>query len=176
MVEPMVMEGDASFHPPKNSKSSLNRNSFFNAYLICSSICAIAGLIISAISLHKANELKAFQFSRTITDLDRTFNSTIYAITSNNTLGPACEKAPIELITGQTSIPGQCVTVTTSDTMWVTRLAINCVPIAYKSANCTGTHREIGDITAPYCVAAAGAGMLGGDHGDWFESVKLVCS
>jgi hypothetical protein len=175
MVEPMVVEGDTPY-PTKYSKSSLSRTSFFNAYLICSSICAIAGLIIGAVSLHKANELEAFQSSRSITDLDRTFNSTIYAIASNGTFNPACDDAPIELITGQTSIPGQCVTVTAGYTMWVTRLAFNCVPIAYESANCTGTQREVGGISAPSCVVAAGAGEVGGDSGDLFESFKLFCS
>ncbi|KAJ5189946.1 hypothetical protein N7491_008013 [Penicillium cf. griseofulvum] len=102
MVKPIEVS------PSKHPKSSLNRTSFFNAYLICSSICAIAGLIIGAISLHKANELKAFQFSRVITDLDRTFNSTIYTIADNGTSSPACDETPIELITGQTTIPGQC--------------------------------------------------------------------
>lgn len=171
----MTLEGDTQF-PSKNSKSSLNRNSFFNAYLICSSLCAIVGLIIGAVSLHKANEVKAFQSSRFITDLDRTFNSTIYAIASNGTSNPACDEASIELITGQTSIPGQCVTVTASYSMWVTRLAENCVPIAYESANCTGTKREIGDFSPPYCVVAAGAAMLDGDGGNLFESFKIFCS
>jgi hypothetical protein len=175
MVEPMTLERDAPL-PPKYSKSSLYRTSFFNAYLIFSSFCAIAGLIIGAVSLHKANEVKAFQSSRSITDLDRTFNSTIYAIASNGTSNPDCDEAPIELVTGQTSIPGQCVTVTASYTMWVTRLATNCVPIAYESANCTGTDREIGGISAPSCVVAAGASVLGGDAGDLFESFKVFCS
>ncbi|KAJ5796883.1 uncharacterized protein N7518_005423 [Penicillium psychrosexuale] len=174
MVEHMVMEGDTS-SPPKYSKSSSNRTSFFNAYLFCSSICAIAGLIIGAISLHKASEFKAFQFSQSITDLERTFNSTVYAITSNG-IGPACEDAPIELITGQTSIPSQCVTVTASDMMYVTRLAVNCVAIVYESANCTGTQAELGDFTPPSCIVAAGLGMLGGDGGDFYESFKVVCS
>jgi len=175
MVESMTLEGETQ-PPSRYSKSSSSRTSFLNAYLICSSICAIAGLIIGAVSLHKANEAKAFQFSRSITDLDRTFNSTIYAIASNGTFNPACDKAPIELITGQTSIPGQCVTVTASYTMWVTRLAVNCVPIAYENANCTGTENQIGDFTAPSCVVAAGASKLGGDSGDFFESFKVFCS
>ena len=169
------MEGDTSF-PPKYSKSSSNRSSFFNAYLFCSSICAIAGLVTGAVSLHKASEFKAFQFSQSVTDLDRTFNSTIYAIASNGGIGPACEDAPIDLITGQTSIPGQCVTVTANDMMYVTRLAINCAPIAYGSANCTGNQTEIGDFTAPSCIVAAGSGWLGGDDGDFFESFKVLCS
>jgi hypothetical protein len=58
----------------------------------------------------------------------------------------------------------------------VTRLSINCVPIAYEGANCTGTQREIGGITPPYCVIAAGAGMSGGDGGNVFQSVKLFRS
>lgn len=175
MVESMALEEDTHFQP-KYSKSSSSRTSLFNAYLICSSICAIAGLIIGAVSLHKVNEAKAFQLSRSITDLDRTFNSTIYAIASNGTVNPACDKAPTGLITGQTSIPDQCVTVTASYTMWVTRLASNCVPVAYRDANCTGTENQIGDFTAPSCVVAAGAGVLGGDSGDFFESFKVFCS
>ncbi|QQK45206.1 hypothetical protein Pdw03_0104 [Penicillium digitatum] len=168
------MEGDTSF-PSKSSKSPSNRNSFFNAYLICSSFCAVAGLITGAVSLHKVKELKAFEFSQTIMDLNRTFNSTVYAIADNGTFNPACNEAPIELITGQTSIPGQCVTVTASYTMWVARLAINCVPIAYESANCTGTQRKVGGVTAPDCVVAAGAGELSGKSNSMFESFKLYC-
>ncbi|KAJ5723124.1 hypothetical protein N7488_001159 [Penicillium malachiteum] len=171
MVEPMTLEEDTRF-TSKHSKSTLSRTSLFNAYLVCSSVCAITGLIIGAVSLHKANQARAFQSSRFITDLVRTFNSTIYAIASNGVSNPACDEAPTELITGQTSILGQCVTVTASYTMRVTRLASNCVPIAYESANCTGTKREIGEITALACVVAAGAVMLGGDAGDLFESFK----
>ncbi|KAJ5628479.1 hypothetical protein N7490_010707 [Penicillium lividum] len=162
--------------PSKYSKSSLNRSSIFNTYLLFSSLCAITGLIIGAVSLHKANEARAFQSSRYITDLDRTFNSTIYAIAQNGTSNPDCDKAPIELITGQTSILGQCVTVTASYSMWVTRLANNCVPIVYGSANCTGTEVEIGNTPVPGCVVAAGASELDGDAGDLFESFKYFCS
>ncbi|KAJ5638322.1 hypothetical protein N7490_008201 [Penicillium lividum] len=175
MVEPMILGEDTQL-PPKYPKSSLNRTSSFNAYLLLSSLCAITGLIIGAVSLHKANEVRAFQSSQFITDLDRTFNSTIYAIANNGTVNPDCDKAPIELITGQTSIPGQCVTVTASYTMWVTRLANNCVPIAYESANCTGAMEIIGNLSTPQCVVAAGAGVLGGDGGNVFESFKVFCS
>ncbi|KGO73874.1 hypothetical protein PITC_016400 [Penicillium italicum] len=58
MVELMVMKGDTSY-----SKSSWNRTSFFNAYLVWFSIGAIASPIFGAASLHKPKDLKAFQFS-----------------------------------------------------------------------------------------------------------------
>jgi hypothetical protein len=150
----------------------------FNAYLILSSLCAIAGLIIAAISLHTANEVMAFKSSLFTTDLERTFNSTAYAIANSGPNAPACDDLAAELVTGQTSMPGQCVTVADSYTMWVTRLAHNCAPYAYAQQNCTGAHREVTNTTfsLPSCVVAAGAGQLGGNSGDIFTSFQILCT
>jgi hypothetical protein len=151
----------------------------FNAYLILSSLCAIAGLIVAAVSLHLANELRAFKSSLFITDLGRTFNSSAYAIANSGPNAPACDNLTAESVTGQTSIPGQCVTVAESYTLWVTRLAQNCAPYVYAEENCNGTRRMVTNHaydTFPACVVAAAANELVGDGGDFFKSFQILCN
>lgn len=167
MVEPMGVEDGPLY---KGARPSTTRTSIFNVYLILSSLCAIARLIIAAFSLNTANELEAFKSSYFITDLERTFNSTMYAIANSDPNSLACDDLVAESVTSQTSIPGQCVTVLESYNMWVTRLAHNYAPYAYAQQNCTGTQRKIGSISAPSCVVVASAGDLGGDSGDFFKS------
>ena len=164
------------------SKRSSTRGSMLNAYLIFASLCALTALIISAISLHRANEALSFKSSLFIADLDRTFNSTVYAIADPGYGGfsPACSNLTAETVTGQTSIPGQCVTVTDSYNLWVTRLAKNCVPYVYAEANCTGTSRVATDYNftrgMPRCVVAAGAGDLKGDKNSTYNSFQILCT
>ncbi|KAF3399495.1 hypothetical protein DPV78_006637 [Talaromyces pinophilus] len=164
------------------SKQFSTRGSMLNAYLIFASLCALTALIISAISLHRANEALSFKSSLFIADLDRTFNSTVYAIADPGYGGfsPACSNLTAETVTGQTSIPGQCVTVTDSYNLWVTRLAKNCVPYVYAEANCTGTSRVATDYNftrgMPSCVVAAGAGDLKGDENSTYNSFQILCT
>lgn len=164
------------------SKQSSTRRSVLNAYLIFASLCALTALIISSISLHRANEALSFKSSIFIADLDRTFNSTVYAIADpgHGGFSPDCSNLTAETVTGQTSIPGQCVTVTDSYNLWVTRLAKNCVPYVYAEANCTGTSRGVTDYNftrgMPACVVAAGAGDLKGDENSTYNSFQILCT
>lgn len=175
MVEQLSVEESIS---RKGSRPSAARTLFFNVYLILSSFCAIAGLVIASVSLHTANELMDFKSSHFTTDLERTFNSTVYAIANSGPTAPACENLAAESVTGQTSIPGQCVTVADSWNMWVTRLAQNCAPYAYAQENCSGVHRQTTNITfgVPNCVVAAGAGELDGADGNFFRSFQILCT
>jgi hypothetical protein len=141
----------------------------------------LTALIISAISLHRANEALSFNSSLLITDFERTFNSTVYAIAdSTNPDKVDCSNTTAETITGQTSIAGQCVTVTDSYNLWVTRLAENCAPYVYAQANCTGTSRQAMNssftMSMPYCVVAAGAGELEGDKNSTYKSFQILCT
>lgn len=161
------------------SKQSSTRGSMLNAYLLFASLCAFTALIISAISLHRANEALSFKSSLLITDLERTFNSTVYAI-ADSTNSVDCSNTTAETITGQTSITGQCVTVTDSYNLWVTRLAENCAPYVYAQANCTGTSRQATNsnftMSIPHCVVAAGAGELEGDKNSTYKSFQILCT
>ncbi|KAJ5808581.1 hypothetical protein N7474_009850 [Penicillium riverlandense] len=172
MVEHLSIEESISM---KGSKPSAARISFFNVYLILSSFCAIAGLVIASVSLRTTTDFKSSQFT---TDLERTFNSTVYAIANSGPSAPSCENLAAESITGQTSIPGQCVTVADSWNMWVTRLAHNCAPYAYAQENCSGVRRQTLNITfgVPYCIFAAGAGELGGAGGNFYKSFQILCT
>lgn len=169
-----------SYFRKSTPKQSSTRSPMLNAYLIFASLCAISALVVSAISLHRANEALAFKSSTFATDLERTFNSTAYAIADSGTNDVACSNLTAETVTGQTSIPGQCVTVTDSYNLWVTRLAENCTPYVYADANCTGTSRPIEDgdhpIPVPQCVVAAGAGALKGNGGNTYNSFQIVCA
>jgi hypothetical protein len=176
MIEPLSIEQHAMKDSPKTSSF---RSSLLNAYLILASLCAISGLIISSISIHKANELMDFKSSHLISDLERTFNSTAYAFAQNSTTAAMCSyQSAAEWATGQTSIPGQCVTVTESYTLWVTRLAQNCAPYAYAQENCTGAIRQVTNhnFSVPSCVAAAGEGKLDSSDGDYFKSFQILCT
>ncbi|KAJ5491207.1 hypothetical protein N7539_002774 [Penicillium diatomitis] len=108
--------------------------------------------------------------------MERTFNSTVYAIAYGGPNAPACDHFSAEVVTGQTSIPGQCVSVADSYSMWVTRLAHNCVPYAYAQENCNGTSRKLGGISPPDCVVAAAAGDLAGKSGESFRSFQILCT
>lgn len=165
IVEPLVTEERIK------GLNSSTRSSIFNVYLALSPLCGIAGLSIAATSLHTANDVKTFQTSHFTTDLERTFNSTVYAIAKSEA-SVACSAA--ECVKGQTSIPGQCVTVADSYYMWVTRLAENCSPYAYAQENCTGTQGNLGHISAPDCVYAAGAAELDGAGGDIFKTLPAI--
>ncbi|RAO71280.1 uncharacterized protein BHQ10_007292 [Talaromyces amestolkiae] len=164
------------------AKQSSTRGSMLNAYLIFSSLCALTALVISAISLHRANEALSFKSSMFIADLERTFNSTAYAIADPGygAFRPDCSNLTAETVTGQTSTPGECVTVTDSYDLWVTRLAENCTPYVYADANCTGTSRPIADgnfpLKVPQCVVAAGSGDLKGDENSTYNSFQIVCT
>lgn len=180
MVERLSLEGYDP-KPGRQQQPSSFCRSLLNAYYLLASLCAITALILSAISLHKANQLTTFDNSSLfITDLERTFNSTVYAIARSSWSGPACSDLSAESVTGQTSIPGLCVNVAenSSNTMWVTRLAENCVPYAYAQQNCTGTSRGVTNSTfaKPECVVAVGSGELDGDGGDYFGSFQVLCT
>jgi hypothetical protein len=174
MVEPLSVD-DYTAGQKMSQRSTTTRSSFFNAYLIFSSLCAIAALVIAAVALHKANEGVAFRSSSFISDMERTFNSTVYAIANSGPNAPACQDLGAESVTGQTSIPGQCVTVAESYNMWVTRLASNCVPVIYGQENCTGVSREV-PVSPPTCVVAAGAAKLEGNGGNFYKSFKILCT
>ncbi|KAJ5160862.1 uncharacterized protein N7482_007866 [Penicillium canariense] len=174
MVEPLSVDDSGKF--PDKTKQSSMRSSIFNAYLFLTSLCAIIALVIAAVSLHKANEGAAFTSSLFMTDMERTFNSTVYAIANRGPNAPACDNFSAEVVTGQTSIPGQCVTVADSYSMWVTRLAQNCVPYAYAQENCTGTSRMMGDLSLPDCIINAAAGELAGKSGETFRSFQILCT
>lgn len=169
-----------SYIRKNTSKQSSTRSPMLNAYLLFASLCAIIALIVSAISLHRANEALSFKSSTFTTDLERTFNSTAYAIADSGTNDVACSNLTAETVTGQTSMPGQCVTVADSYNLWVTRLAENCTPYVYAEANCTGTNRPIADgnfpITVPQCVVAAGSGELKGDKNSTYNSFQILCT
>lgn len=174
MVEPLSVDDSGTF-PKKNDQSSM-RSTIFDAYLFLTSLCAIAALVIAALSLHRANEGTAFTNSPFTTDLERTFNSTVYAIANRGPNAAACDNFSAEVVTGQTSIPGQCVSVADSFTMYVTRLAPNCVPYAYAKENCTGAFRKLGGISIPSCVVNAAGGELAGQRGETFRSFQIVCT
>ncbi|KAJ5197989.1 uncharacterized protein N7498_007106 [Penicillium cinerascens] len=105
--------------------------------------------------------------------MERTFNSTVYAIAKSGPVGPAYDNSSAESVTGQTSIPGQCVTVAESYNLWVTRLAQNCAVYIYAQENCTGVDREMGYFSPPAFVVAAGAGYLDGKFDFGEESIGL---
>lgn len=175
MVERLSTDDYNGKIPPKQSST---RSPMLNAYLIFASLCALTALIISAISLHRANEATSFQSSLFTTDIERTFNSTVYAIADSGTNAAACSDFSAETVAGQTSIPGQCVNVADSYNMWVTRLAGNCAPYVYAQANCTGTTRQAtsSTLSLPDCVVAAGAGQLAGDGGNVYKSFQILCT
>ncbi|PWY78052.1 hypothetical protein BO94DRAFT_472656, partial [Aspergillus sclerotioniger CBS 115572] len=148
----------------------------FKAYLTLLSLCAVAALILAAISTHRANKLDTFRSSTFVTDLERIFNSTAYSLSNWSPYDSECGFHSAERFTGQTTLPGQCVTVTNSYTLWVTRLAENCTPYVYAQENCTGASRAIAPVILPSCVVGAGAGELGGSDGSSFKSFQISCT
>ncbi|PYI05619.1 hypothetical protein BO78DRAFT_408022 [Aspergillus sclerotiicarbonarius CBS 121057] len=171
MAEPLSIE-----EPPAYPKvgPSRTRGLLFGAYHTLLSLCAVAALILSAISMHKINSFKSSPF---VTDLERIFNSTAYAIPSNSVNSFSCDEYPKgELFTGQTTLPGQCVTATNAITLWVTRLAENCTPYIYAQENCTGVSSALSGLSIPACIIDAGEEHLGGSDGDQFKSFQILCN
>lgn len=165
MAEHSSIEEGTS-HSGKGSKPSTTSSTIFNAYLVLSSLCALAALVVASISLHTANEFKAFKSSHFTTDLERTFNSTVYAIMPNTSSDATLFPYPAaKFVTGQTSIPGQCVTVADSQSMLVSRLAPNCSPYAYAQENCAGQN-----LIAPMMpVGVSGFSFV-------FKSFQILCT
>ncbi|GKZ30053.1 hypothetical protein AbraIFM66950_007574 [Aspergillus brasiliensis] len=59
--------------------------------------------------MKKTQELENFKSSLFISDLERIFNSTAYAIANSGSDAPACDDYSVETITGQTTLPGEII-------------------------------------------------------------------
>ncbi|RAL04261.1 uncharacterized protein BO80DRAFT_231341 [Aspergillus ibericus CBS 121593] len=173
MVEPLSVEEPPAYPKPGPSRAG---SFLFRTYLTFLSLCAVAALILAAISTHRTRELDVFKSSLFVTDLVRIFNSTAYAISDTSSYDSECGAHPAERFTGQTTLPGQCVTVPDSLTLWVTRLADNCTPYIYAQENCTGAWKGIELLGTPACIVGAGEGDLAGSEGDQFRSFQISCT
>ncbi|OJJ68347.1 hypothetical protein ASPBRDRAFT_47286 [Aspergillus brasiliensis CBS 101740] len=175
MVERLFVEQLPS--PSKQHSGMANiRTRLFNIFIILLSLCAAAALIVASIAMKKTQELENFKSSLFISDLERIFNSTAYAIANNGPDAPACDDYSAEMITAQTTLPGVCVSVKESYNMWVTRLGDNCVPYVFAQENCTGASRGFEDLATPSCIVAAGGGRLSGESGDFYRSFQISCT
>ncbi|GLB11581.1 hypothetical protein AtubIFM57258_008451 [Aspergillus tubingensis] len=175
MVEPNTVEQNP-ISSKGNSRISKTKTLLFNIFIIILSLCAVVALIVASIAMKKTQELENFKSSLFISDLERIFNSTAYAIANSGPDAPACSNLTAETITGQTTLPGVCVSVKESYDMWVTRLADNCAPYLFAEENCTGAFREFDKLATPACIVAAGGGRLSGKEGNFYRSFQISCT
>ncbi|OJZ83611.1 hypothetical protein ASPFODRAFT_49017 [Aspergillus luchuensis CBS 106.47] len=175
MAEPISVE-QIPISSKQNSRMSKTKTLLFNIFIILLSLCAVVALIVASIALKKTQELEDFKSSLFISDLAHIFNSTAYAIAKSGPDAPACSDLNAETITGQTTLPGDCVSVKESYDMWVTRLADNCAPYLFAEENCTGAFREFGKMATPSCIVAAGGGRLSGKEGNFYRSFQISCT
>ncbi|CAK43110.1 uncharacterized protein BO96DRAFT_466593 [Aspergillus niger CBS 101883] len=161
MVERFSIE-QISASSRQKSGMSKTKTLLFTILITLLSLCTAAALIVASIAMKKTQELEDFRSSLFISDLERIFNSTAYAIANSGPDAPACHDYTAETITGQTTLPGICVSVEESYNMWVTRLADNCTPYIFAEENCTGVSRGFEKIATPTCIVAAGGGRLSG--------------
>ncbi|GFN10721.1 uncharacterized protein AtWU_00516 [Aspergillus tubingensis] len=175
MVERFSVE-QISASSKQMSGMSKTKTLLFNIFIIFLSLCAVVALIVASIAMKKTQELENFKSSLFISDLERIFNSTAYAIANSGADAPACSNLTAETITGQTTLPGVCVSVKESYDMWVTRLADNCAPYTFAEENCTGAFRNFGKVATPACIVAAGGGRLSGKDGNFYRSFQISCT
>ncbi|BCR98291.1 uncharacterized protein AKAW2_31610S [Aspergillus luchuensis] len=175
MVEPISVE-QIPISSKQNSRMPKTKTLLFNILLILLSLCAVVALIVASIALKKTQELGDFKSSLFISDLERIFNSTAYAIAKSGPDAPACSNLTAETVTGQTTLPGDCVSVKESYDMWVTRLADNCAPYLFAEEDCTGAFREFEKLATPACIVAAGGGRLSGKEGNFYRSFQISCT
>ncbi|GAT21164.1 similar to An18g00340 [Aspergillus luchuensis] len=104
MVEPISVE-QIPISSKQNSRMPKTKTLLFNILLILLSLCAVVALIVASIALKKTQELGDFKSSLFISDLERIFNSTAYAIAKSGPDAPACSNLTAETVTGQTTLP-----------------------------------------------------------------------
>lgn len=175
MVERFSIE-QISASSRQKSGMSKTKTFLFTIFITLLSLCTAAALIVASVAMKKTQELEDFRSSLFISDLERIFNSTAYAIANSEPDAPACHDYTAETITGQTPLPGNCVSVEESYNMWVTRLADNCTPYIFAEENCTGVSRGFEKIATPTCIVAAGGGRLSGQSGDFYRSFRISCT
>ncbi|PWY74239.1 hypothetical protein BO83DRAFT_444863 [Aspergillus eucalypticola CBS 122712] len=175
MVERFSVE-QISASSKQKSRMSKTKTLLFTIFIILLSLCAVVALIVASIAMKKTQELENFKSSLFISDLERIFNSTAYAIAIDGTDAPACSDLTAETITGQTTLPGDCVSVKESYNMWVTRLADNCAPYLFAEENCTGAFKDFEKLATPACIVAAGGGRLNGKEGNFYRSFQISCT
>ncbi|GKZ79967.1 hypothetical protein AnigIFM56816_004176 [Aspergillus niger] len=108
MVERFSIE-QISASSKQESGMSKTKTFLFTILITLLSLCTAAALIVASIAMKKTQELEDFRSSLFISDLERMFNSTAYAIANSGPDAPACHDYAAEAITGQTTLPGNCV-------------------------------------------------------------------
>lgn len=150
-------------------------------------ICVIVLIILMGITMNKAYENSNHisnhisDISPFITDMQHQFNTSIFSY-KNGQSEESCHNHKITSVTGQTAIPGHCVTVSPSKQIEVARIATNCALYVYAGGNCTGKNYTAHDLYTgnpnPTCISDPGKGdalnsTYSGDGG--FKSFQVLC-
>jgi len=130
---------------------------------------ACTGLVIAIISYKHVPGRPSF-----ISDMERVFNCSVYAIAESE---KACFGDSSITITGQTVLPGQCVSVTESLALGVIALAQGCAVHVWAETNCSGNNRTATDsnFRMPDCVTAPGIGLTDKPSAGGFSSFQVLC-
>lgn len=174
-------------HLNKRARQPATLNRVFTGIIATLSVLVIVLIILMGITMNKAYENSMLLSNHKlnvlpiIDDIQNVFNSSVYAYSQKQD-SKSCSDGKIgHGITGQTMMPGKCITVTPSKEIQVTRIPTNCMIYVHTKDNCTGKNSTVHDyntdLTKPECVSEPGIhefnDTYSGNGG--FKSFQVLC-